>query len=466
MITFSGIALNMPVRVAVALLAFVALLSQGVIAASSVQPVSPLKVNVAGGETKVFSVRLYDSLGHPSVSETVQFGNDACGVFSNGFYSMSVVTDVTGLASVPFTATTQGITCWVTASAGASVRFDVYTYSLSNVQLSATLVPAEPRPGQPFTIFAAVKSGAYPIYDADISARVIAGTASATLSAASGNSGQSGSVPFNVFPDGSLGRYEVELRYLTRTLRVALSPPTNTWQDLWWSGVAQTGWGMSVVQHKDMLFGIIYAYDDAGKPIWYVMPGGAWNAAHTAFTGAVYVPKGSPYFAYDTQRFKVGAAVGSATLGFNQSDSAALDYTINGISGHKDITRLDFGRPGEAATLTGLGDLWWGGVPQDGWGIAVMQQGNTLFSNWYTYDANGAPTWFVMPGGSWIDAGTYEGILYRTTGSPWLGKTYDASKLDTVPAGWFRFKFAGEAATMDYMIDGRTGSVPLVRLAF
>jgi hypothetical protein len=345
------------------------------------------------------------------------------------------------------------------------VRFDVYTYAFSNVQLYGILNPAEPRPGQPFTLFASAKSGAYPIYDAEISARIVPGTGSATLSQSVGNSGQSGSVPFNVFPDGRLGNYEIELQYRSRTTRIAVNAPAKVWQDLWWSGYAETGWGMSVIQHRDMLVGIIYAYDDAGKPIWYVMPGGTWNPARTEFTGAVYVPKASPYFAYDTARFDVGAPIGSATLAFNQYNSATLDYVINGVHGHKDITRLDFGR-NETPTLTGLGDLWWGGVKQDGWGIAVMQQTNTLFANWYTYDANGAPTWFVMPGGAWTDANTYEGTLYRTTGSPWLGRTYDSSKLNTLPAGWFRFKFAGEAATFDYMIDGRPGSIPLERLAF
>jgi len=445
--------------------ALLLLMGSPAFAASSAQAASALKVNVAAGETKVFSVRFYDALGHPSVGETVQFGNDACGVFSNGFYNVSVATDLTGLASTAFTATTQGITCWITASAGAQVRFDVYTYTASNVQLYGTLNPADPRPGQPFTVFAAAKTGAYPLYDAEISARILPGTASATLAASVGNSGQSGSVPFNVFPDGRVGDYEVELQYRTRTLRVPVRAPASPWQDLWWSGYAETGWGMSIIQHRDMLVGIIYAYDDAGKPIWYVMPGGSWNSAHTSFTGAVYVPKGSPYFAYDTARFDVGASVGSATLAFNQYNNATLDYVINGVSGHKDITRLDFGR-NEVTPLSGLGDLWWGGVKQDGWGIAVMQQSNTLFANWYTYDANGAPTWFVLPGGSWIDGNTYQGTLYRTTGSPWLGKTYDSSKLDTVPAGWFRFKFAGEAATFDYMIDSRVGTIPLERLAF
>ena len=59
----------------------------------------------------------------------------------------------------------------------------------------------------------------------------------------------------------------------------------------------ENGWGMSVVQHRDLLFSVIYAYDAAGKPIWYVMPGGTWNEAKTAFRGALYVPTGTPYSA-------------------------------------------------------------------------------------------------------------------------------------------------------------------------
>lgn len=447
------------------LTALMALTGSSAFAASSAQAISPVRVSVAGGEAQVFSVRFFDALGHAAVGENVQFMNDACGRFSNGQFVMNVTTDVSGLASATFIANNQGITCWLSASAGAQIVFDVLTYSLANVYLAGTKNPAAPFPGRSFALVAAAKVGLYNLYNVDITARVIPGTASATLSNSSGNSGQGGTVSFTVVPDGRIGDYEIELAARGKTSRVAIRAPQNPWQDLWWSGVAETGWGMSVVQHGDMIFGIIYAYDDAGKPIWYVMPGGAWNATHSAFTGALYIPKGSPFFAYDTRRFDVGAPVGSATLTFNGANSGSLDYTINGVSGHKDITRLDFGRP-DTPLLSGVGDLWWGGVEQNGWGIAVMQQANTLFSNWYTYDANGAPTWFVMPGGFWSDARTYEGTLYRTTGSPWLGKAYDASKLDTVPAGWFRLKFSSDAATLDYMVDGKPGSLPLVRLAF
>ncbi len=238
-----------------------------------------------------------------------------------------------------------------------------------------------------------------------------------------------------------------------------------TLQDLWWSGTAENGWGMSIIQHGDMLFANVYVYDSAGRPMWLVIPGGAWNAAHTAFTGALYIPHGSPFYAYDVSRFNIGTAVGTATFTFSGENNAVFDYTINGVAGRKNITRLAFGRP-ETLGASALGDLWWGGVAQNGWGITVLQQLRTLFSLWYTYDASGAPTWYVMPGGEWTSSETYEGRIYRAVGSAWVGATYDPGQHRTIDLGSYRLRFAGGSATLEYTIDGRSGSVPLTRLGF
>jgi hypothetical protein len=110
--------------------------------------------------------------------------------------------------------------------------------------------------------------------------------------------------------------------------------------------------------------------------------------------------------------------------------------------------------------------MWWGGLTQNGWGIAVLQQYRALFAVWFTYDANGAPTWFVMPSGFWRDPGTYEGRIYRASGPPWLGAAYDANAFKTTEAGTFRIRFAGDAATFEYTIDGRSGTMPLTRQPF
>jgi hypothetical protein len=235
-------------------------------------------------------------------------------------------------------------------------------------------------------------------------------------------------------------------------------------QDMWWAGPSENGWGMSLVEHNDTLFGAFYIYDANGKPTWVVMPGGAWDAGHVSYTGSLYEPAGSPFYAYDVSSFIVAGSVGSVSITFQDANDAILDYSIGGVTGRKFVTREIFAS-GDA-TPPVRSDLWWGGASQNGWGITVLQQANTLFAVWYTYDASGNRTWYVMPGGAWTASDTYEGALYRTTGSPWVGKSYDPSKLQVFSAGTYKFQFNGDAATFTYSADGHSGSIALVREPF
>ena len=435
-------------------------------AATSVQLVTPQAMSVAGGESQVFTVRFFDALGAPAAGETVRFSNDACGTFPGGGFFVDARADATGAASTIFTALNPpGITCTLFATAGVSAKFDVHTYRPSVTRVVGTLRPADPRPGQPFTVQAAVQTGSYNLYNLDVSARVIAGTASASLSAATKSTGSAGIAEFVVTPDGRLGDYAIELSFRDKTQRIAMALPANPLQDMWWAGHEENGWGVSVVQHSSTLFSVIYAYDATGKPIWYVMPGGTWDAAHSSFSGSVYSPRGAPYSAYDATKFVPGAPAGQVTLNFLDAGNATLDYTIDGVAGHRNIQREEFGVPDPVATPD-VGDMWWGGFAQNGWGIAVLKQSRTLFSVWFTYDATGAPTWFVMPAGYWSDANTWEGHIYRTTGSPWVGRAYDAAALKVVDVGAFRYRFGAEGASFDYIIDGKSGTMGLVRQPF
>lgn len=436
-------------------------------AATSAQVLTPLYTSVLGNEQRIYSVRFFNALNQPSVGETVRFSNDVCGTFQNGQYFVDVMTDTTGVASATFTAFNQGIGCWINASAGVSVRFNVFTFSPGQAYIEGTVTPDETRPGQPFTLTAGAYQGAYPIYEADVSARIVAGTIDASITPSGGNMGQSSrGIDFDVTPEDRIGDFEVEVSWRSLKKRFSFPAPPSPMQDMWWAGPVENGWGMSVVQHRDVLFSVIYAYDAAGKPIWYVMPAGTWNEAKTAFTGPLYLPTGTPYSSYDASKLVVNAPVGTATLTFTTASKAALEYTINGVSGRKNITRQPFGPVESGSPLKGLGDMWWGGLQQNGWGIAVLQQYKTLFGVWFTYDAAGAPTWFVMPAGRWATLDSYEGRLYRTTGSPWLGANYDANKLKSIDVGSFRFRFSGDTASFDYTIDGVPGTMPLVRQGF
>jgi len=139
-----------------------------------------------------------------------------------------------------------------------------------------------------------------------------------------------------------------------------------------------------------------------------------------------------------------------------------LDVSYPSV-GTKLLTRQFFG---SGTATTSYGDMWWGGAAQKGWGIAILQQGWALFSVWFTYDAQGAARWYVMPAGSWTAPDSYEGRVYRTTSDfDWFGN-YDATRLKVTDAGQFRFHFGGDTASFEYGVDGSTGVLQLVRQPF
>jgi chitinase len=236
------------------------------------------------------------------------------------------------------------------------------------------------------------------------------------------------------------------------------------YQDLWWAGEQENGWGFTIGQQGDSQFNVFYVYDSAGKPQWVVMPGGTWNAAFSTFTGPLYIPTGSPFSAYDATRFNVGTSVGTATLNFRDASSATLNYTINGVAGSKKISRLVFG---DGKPLNNYSDLWWGGASQNGWGLSITQQGDTMFGVWYAYDAQGKVQWLFMPGGSFTSSNMFSGALYRTTSSPWLGAPYNPALLSVVPVGNLSVTFSdANNASMRYTVDGVSGTNALTRLVF
>jgi photosystem II stability/assembly factor-like uncharacterized protein len=245
-----------------------------------------------------------------------------------------------------------------------------------------------------------------------------------------------------------------------------VSGATPNYQDLWWAGPLESGWGVSIIQHRDILFVFLFIYDSAGKPLWVVMSSGTWNATHTAYTGDLYIPVGAYFANYNVAQHAVGAPVGTATLTFSTLDKATLSYTINGVSGTKQIERQLFG-PVDATPVGSWGDLWWAGIAQNGWGISVSQQYRKLFGLWYTYDQAGKATWFVLPDGTWNSAGEYTGTAYKTTGPPWIGVPYNAAQHSITPVGSITLTFNGpDSAVMRYTIEGVSGTNNISRVPF
>ena len=80
----------------------------------------------------------------------------------------------------------------------------------------------------------------------------------------------------------------------------------------------------------------------------------------------------------------------------------------------------------------------------------IAQQGRMLFPVWYTYDATGKAVFLAVPGGTW-SGNTFTGEIYATTGSPWLGATYDPKNFVATLVGTMKLTFTDQSnALMSY----------------
>jgi len=237
------------------------------------------------------------------------------------------------------------------------------------------------------------------------------------------------------------------------------------WQDMWWSP-GENGWGLTITQHRDVLFLAWYVYDSSGRPIWVVMSSGQWDASRTVYSGEVHIPSGSWYGGYSGGAFNVGAAAGTASVTFTGSSTGVLSYNVRGAIGSKPIARLPFG-PVNTAPIASYADMWWGGATENGWGLVISQQYHNLFATWFTYDAGGQTTWFVMSDGVWTSTGVYTGTLYRTRGTQVIGSAYNPAAFGVTPVGSLTLSFTGaNSGTMTYTVDGLTQSKSISRLGF
>lgn len=342
--------------------------------------------------------------------------------------------------------------------------------TLTRATLSVSVAPVKPFAGRPMKLTALVyavsfsskvtfrENGAALAGCADIAVTPLPGvsdTGVATCTIASAVVGQHDFVV--TYPHSTDAGFE---QVIARVDVVSL--PVLDYTDMWWAGVAENGWGVSITQHGNIQFIVLYVYDASGNPTWVVMPTGTWNAAQTAYSGALYRPSGSLFSAYNVQSFKANAPVGTATVTYTGPGTATLSYTIDGISGSKNIQRQIYATDDGLPKLT-VNDLWWGGDTQNGWGLNIAQQGRVLFPVWYTYDASGKTMWYAIPGGIW-DGSTFTGDLYATTSSPWLGVPYNAAAFTPVKVGGVVLTFIDQDnATMTYTVNGVTQTKSIVR---
>jgi hypothetical protein len=111
-----------------------------------------------------------------------------------------------------------------------------------------------------------------------------------------------------------------------------------------------------------------------------------------------------------------------------------------------------------------LSDLWWNPA-ESGWGLNIVEQGNTLFGTLFVYDVAGRPKWYsasslVFNGSAWV------GTLVESTG-PYFGTAWFPEMVTRRVVGTMRIDNRGrDTLQVDYTIDGVSVSKLLNRATF
>jgi len=262
----------------------------------------------------------------------------------------------------------------------------------------------------------------------------------------------------------------------TGSITTTAPPPTAlNFQALWWRSPAgsENGWGLNVTHQGDALFVTWFTYNLDGSPLWFVMDN-MQKVGNNQYFGNVYRTHSSPFSAYDGSKFAATLA-GTATLSFSDANTGNFQYTIDGVAASKPITKFLYSSPvPTCATGAGTGgntvsyqDMWWKSPAQseNGWGVNVTHQGDTLFATWFTYGADGSFVWFVMDNAVKTAQGVYSGNVYQPHSAPY--NNYDASKFGATQVGTATFTFIdANNGTFSYTVNGISQTKAITRYVF
>lgn len=110
------------------------------------------------------------------------------------------------------------------------------------------------------------------------------------------------------------------------------------YQDLWWNP-SESGWGLAIAHQGDVLFAVLFTYDDQHRAMW-IVGSEVRLRSDGSYSGELYRTTGPAFDAATTWRPASATAVGGIALRFSDGQTGMLDYTIDGRSVHAPITRL------------------------------------------------------------------------------------------------------------------------------
>ncbi len=126
-----------------------------------------------------------------------------------------------------------------------------------------------------------------------------------------------------------------------------------------------------------------------------------------------------------------------------------------------------FAAPASASTFGSVDftDLWWNPA-ESGWGVNVIQQGDTLFATLFVYGADNSARWYVGSALRSSGGGSFSGTLYQTTG-PYFGTSFNPGAVGLTTVGSMTFNFGSDSSgSLNYDVSGVAVSKSIVRQSF
>jgi len=122
--------------------------------------------------------------------------------------------------------------------------------------------------------------------------------------------------------------------------------PAGNYQDLWWGGLTESGWGINITHQGEILFATWFTYDANGRGMWIVMSAGR-RVSSGVYSGELFRTTGTSFSQPWNPNNLTVPPVGTGTFTFsgNDNDNGRFDYTVNGITQSKAIMRQVYSSP-------------------------------------------------------------------------------------------------------------------------
>ena len=167
----------------------------------------------------------------------------------------------------------------------------------------------------------------------------------ATLRFANNNAGTFAFTIGNVTQTKAISRQQ----YTTTATTCSLQPTAATsratsqnYQDLWWVPL-ESGWGVNIAHQGDILFVAWFTYAADGSAQW-LFGSNVKRQADGSYAGELYRATGTPFAQINGQPSLLSApVVGNISFRFNDGEQGVMTYSVEGVSGSKNIVRQVFG---------------------------------------------------------------------------------------------------------------------------